>query len=329
MTISTSLRNKILLCLSLTLLGLSVYVIHHLVKTVSYADIVHEVKSMTWTQLGLALLSTIVSYIALGWTEVISLKMARITFPASKAFFSAFIAQSIVHLTGFSILLGAVLRYRFYAPYGLKVSDVTRAQVFFSSGFALSTIFLLAMTLILDPTLAAEEVGGSLNLWRALGGGMLVLFGVALHYMKSNKPIHIFNFTLRHAGGEASAASFPLIIASILDMVACAGALYVLLPAALNISFLGLLAAFLIAMSLSVTSNVPGGLGIIEAAILTLLNPTQDLIAPTIGALLMFRAIYYVVPFLLSLALQGIALVLKLRSFAKFLAGFSKKERKD
>ncbi|MCW8140897.1 MAG: hypothetical protein KIT58_18500 [Planctomycetota bacterium] len=56
------------------------------------------------------------------------------------------------------------------------------------------------------------------------------------------------------------------------------------------------------AQGLGVLSHVPGGLGVFEGAVLALLTPYVP--AHTVlGALLAYRVIYHVIPFLLAVAL--------------------------
>ena len=82
-----------------------------------------------------------------------------------------------------------------------------------------------------------------------------------------------------------------------------AGVLFVLLPGGHNLSFETFLAIYVFAVMLGVASHAPGGLGVFEATILLALSSYPR--EPVLGALLLFRLCYYLVPFVLALALLG------------------------
>jgi uncharacterized membrane protein YbhN (UPF0104 family) len=76
-----------------------------------------------------------------------------------------------------------------------------------------------------------------------------------------------------------------------------------LLPAGHGTDYLSFAATYVLACLLGIASNVPGGIGAFEA---TMLNSVR---APSpealLASLLLFRVVYYLVPFVLALALLG------------------------
>jgi phosphatidylglycerol lysyltransferase len=75
--------------------------------------------------------------------------------------------------------------------------------------------------------------------------------------------------------------------------------IYLLLPSNPQLTLLHVLVFFALAQLIGLISTVPGGLGVFETVMLFLLEPyfgTVDII----GALVIFRLIYYFVPFLLG-----------------------------
>jgi hypothetical protein len=79
--------------------------------------------------------------------------------------------------------------------------------------------------------------------------------------------------------------------------------MYMLVPSEPNISFITLAVIFVSATLLGFASHSPGGLGVFDAAMLVALwqFDKEDLLA----GLLLFRLLYYIVPFILSLAILG------------------------
>ena len=79
-----------------------------------------------------------------------------------------------------------------------------------------------------------------------------------------------------------------------MDWALAAAVLYVLLPKS-DLSFLGLLGAFLAAQLLGLASHVPGGVGVFEGLMVILLKPFLSS-AQLLPALVVYRLVYYVLP---------------------------------
>jgi len=92
--------------------------------------------------------------------------------------------------------------------------------------------------------------------------------------------------------------------------------MYMLVPDEPNIGFVTVAVIFVAATLLGFASHAPGGLGVFDAAMLVALwqFDKEDLLA----GLLLFRLLYYIVPFALSLAILGVReLVLGMRGTAR------------
>jgi glycosyltransferase 2 family protein len=89
----------------------------------------------------------------------------------------------------------------------------------------------------------------------------------------------------------------------IIDLGFCALAMYVLVPDEPNIGFVTLAVIFVSATLLGFASHAPGGIGVFDVAMLVALwqFDKEELLA----GLLLFRLLYYVIPFALSLAILG------------------------
>jgi uncharacterized membrane protein YbhN (UPF0104 family) len=99
----------------------------------------------------------------------------------------------------------------------------------------------------------------------------------------------------------------------IVDLGFCALAMFMLLPDEPNIGFIMLAVIFVSSTLLGFASHAPGGLGVFDAAMLVALwqFDKEDLLA----GLLLFRLLYYIMPFGFSLLILGI------REFWIILAG--------
>jgi glycosyltransferase 2 family protein len=89
----------------------------------------------------------------------------------------------------------------------------------------------------------------------------------------------------------------------IVDLLCCALAMYMLVPDEPNLGFTTVAVIFVAATLLGFASHAPGGLGVFDAAMMVALwqFDKEDLLA----GLLLFRLLYYIVPFALSLLVLG------------------------
>jgi uncharacterized membrane protein YbhN (UPF0104 family) len=89
----------------------------------------------------------------------------------------------------------------------------------------------------------------------------------------------------------------------IVDLSFCALAMYMLVPDEPNIGFITLAVIFVSATLLGFASHAPGGIGVFDAAMMVALwqFDKEDLLA----GLLLFRLLYYIVPFGLALMVLG------------------------
>ena len=88
------------------------------------------------------------------------------------------------------------------------------------------------------------------------------------------------------------------------EVCSAAAVLFVLLPGGHNLEYPTFLAAYVFACLIGIASHAPGGLGVFEATMLVALSrlPFEQVL----GALLLFRIIYYLLPFILALVLLAL-----------------------
>jgi uncharacterized membrane protein YbhN (UPF0104 family) len=94
------------------------------------------------------------------------------------------------------------------------------------------------------------------------------------------------------------------IVIGIVDLACCAASMYVLLPDDPHMAFIKLAVIFVSATLLGFASASPGGLGVFDAAMLVALIEFER--EELLAGLLLFRLLYYVVPFALSLLILGV-----------------------
>jgi len=124
--------------------------------------------------------------------------------------------------------------------------------------------------------------------------------GYVLLILLRKRPVKLGGWSVNLPTPAMTALQFCVGLA---DIFLVSAVLYLLLPASIGIPYLAFLGAYLASVLAGVLSHVPAGLGVLESMLLLLLPdvPPEQLLA----AVLMYRAIYEIIPVLLALALWG------------------------
>jgi uncharacterized membrane protein YbhN (UPF0104 family) len=274
--------------------GIAVWVLHGALARYDLADLHAELISLSLEQVGLAVLFTFLSFLALIGYEWSALGLVGKRMPLGHLSVASFATQSIAHSTGFAFVIGATLRYHFYADRGLRIADVAMVQMYFTATFTLGVATLAGAVVMLEPWRLAAATGLPPMLWRAAAATALTL---VIAYVVWGG---FFHRPLRWRGRElvlpGAGATLIQIFFGVADLIAVAAALYVLLPAEMGLTYIEVLAVFMASIVIGLLSHVPGSLGVFESAVVLLLQPTEAQTLPLIGSLLAFRAVYYLLP---------------------------------
>ena len=278
---------------ALVLASVALWVLHHQLHAYSYRQIVRNVRDLPRPRLLLALLITAIDYSVLPLYDALSLHYAGRKLPARRLYLSSFVAYAFSHNIGMSALTGTSIRYRFWSGWGLSASEIAQAVAFTTITFWLGVLTVGGVTLLYEP---AARVALSDTLAAGLGALGVVLLLVVAGYLAWSlswrRPLAIRGWRFR--APTPALALGQLVVASA-DWTLAAMVLYALLPHPQGFTFLVFLAVYLLAQIVGLVSHVPGGLGVFESLMVMLLQPWLSA-TPVVGALLAYRAIYYLLP---------------------------------
>ena len=297
------LRTPASLLFSLAVVGLAGYGLHGALRHVDPGKVMEALRGVHLHEIGLAVLFTGGSFLAIAVQEYLALKTAGRRLPFPIAALGSFMAQGIGHSSGFSIAVGGGLRYRLYSIFGARFSDVAKAQASFSGTIALALVLQIAAAMLLHPGLLDHQVALPHNLTRGIGIGLVLICLALLLLTVWRRHFDIFG---RRIDLPPLRYLVPQLVSSAIDIACLAAAAYVLLPAGLHADYPTVLGIAVVSLVLGIASSVPGGLGVFESSVLLLMAPPPWLAAPTVGALLAFRAIYYLAPLVLGLVTLGL-----------------------
>lgn len=288
---------------SLLIIALAVTTLIRTLKGVEINVILAALQDTSPLQIALAAACVVCAFFTLTFYDLFALRtIGKKHVPYRIAALSSFTSYTVGHNIGATVFTGGAIRFRIYSEWGLSAIDV--AKICFISGltFWLGNLFVLGIGLIWHP-----EAATPMNLlpsWinRLIGVGGIVGIGAYLFWLFLDRR------ELGQNGWKVTLPSARLtllqIAIGVVDLGFCALAMYILMPSHPELDFLSLSVVFILATLLGFASHAPGSLGVFDAAMLVALPQfgKEHLLA----ALLVFRVLYFVIPFIVSVTILTI-----------------------
>ena len=286
--------------LGLALFGVALLVLYHELRHYGPRAIIRDLKDLPDRALIEALALTTLSYLVMTGYDGLSLRYIKRRLSYSKIALASFIGYAFSNNIGLSMVAGATVRYRLYSAWDLSAEEITKVILFGTLTLWLGFLAVGGLVFCYDPVALPFDWGLHLHSARVLGLIFLALVGgyILLCWRRRRKvAIRDWEFEL-----PALSLTLPQLMLASLDWLLAGGVLFVLLPGGISLTtFMGI---FLLAQMAGLASQIPGGIGVFEAAMLMLLGHYLPP-AVIIGALLAYRAIYYILPLLLAAVLLG------------------------
>ena len=287
--------------LSVGLFALSLFVLARVAAKLNLADLqtaIHDTKN---TQIFAAVALAALSYLALTGYDAMAVRQLRLKVPYRTTALGSFTSYAISFTLGFPLITGGTVRYWIYSRAGLSAAKVASLTLIAGFTFWVGMAVVVAVSLLF-----ASQALSQLDL---LAPSINQLIGVAIvaaiiAYLvwvsRGRRRVRLQGFKLDLPGPLAMIGQMAL---GITDVCAAAGVLYMLLPAGHGLDFIAFLGLYVFACMLGIASHAPGGIGVFEATMLRFIPDASG--EAVLAALLLFRVIYYLVPFVLALALLG------------------------
>ena len=294
--------SRLGLVLSLTIIAVAVVVLYRILRDIDFDELIDAIEATDWRTLFIAGLFVAAGYLTLTFYDLFALRtIGRSDVPYRVAALAGFSSYAVGHNVGASVFSGGAVRYRIYSAWGLSVIDVTKICFVAGLTFWLGNATVLGLGVLYNPQ--AARALDQLPLWsnRLLAFVILILLSAYVAWVWVKPRV------IGREGWQVTLPGGPLtllqIAIGIIDLACCAAAMYMLVPDEPNLGFVTVAVIFVAATLLGFASHAPGGLGVFDAAMLVALwqFDKEDLLA----GLLLFRLLYYIVPFMLSLAVLG------------------------
>ncbi|MCI0601284.1 MAG: lysylphosphatidylglycerol synthase domain-containing protein [Beijerinckiaceae bacterium] len=286
---------------SFAIAAFSLYILGRAISAVSPGALRQAIAATSAEQIAAAALLTAVSYLALTGYDGLALRQLKLRVPYKTTALASFTSYAISFTLGFPLITAGTVRYWIYSQAGLTASKVASLTVIAGLTFWCGNVFVLGAGL----TFHAGAISAINHLYPILN----ILMGVAilaavLAYLVwvtiRRRQMNIKGFRLELPGLGLTLGQITL---GVIDQCAAAGALYALLPSHAQIDYFTFAATYVFACILGVASNAPGGIGVFEAAMLKAVPVASG--EALLASLVLFRVIYYLVPFLFALAFIG------------------------
>jgi uncharacterized membrane protein YbhN (UPF0104 family) len=285
---------------SVTVIGIACYVLYHMLRGIDVGEVIEAIKETEARQIALAALFVSAGYFTLTFYDLFAVRaIGHSDVPYRVNALAAFTSYSIGHNVGASVFTGGAVRYRIYSAYGLNAIDV--AKVCFIAGltFWLGNAAVLGLGISFHPEAAASI--DQLPPWLNRVVAVAIILGLVAYVVwvwTQPRLVGRGPWTVVLPGGPLTLLQ---IFIGIVDLGFCALAMYVLVPDEPNLGFIVVAVIFVSATLLGFASHSPGGLGVFDAAMLVGLwqMDREELLA----GMLLFRLLYYIAPFVISVIL--------------------------
>ncbi|MDB5423316.1 MAG: hypothetical protein JWQ29_732 [Phenylobacterium sp.] len=241
------------------------------------------------------------SFFLMGVIEWVGLRWTGARLPWGPALAGSFMANAIAHSIGANLLVSGAIRARFYDRYGVGLSQVAATTLFAGMSFAVGLAALSGGGLLLAKSSDLAATAIPVDVARTLGAVLVTgAFGYVALCAVRRRPIVAFRHSLTlPSAGDAMAQ----LVVGVVDNGIAAAIIWILLPGA-TVGYPSFIGAYAVACVAGLASSVPGGAGIFESALATLL-PKVDT-AALAAAFLGYRLSYYLLPLVIAaLALAG------------------------
>ena len=285
-----SLKKWIGPTFAVVLFGLSIRLLMREAAETSWEQFVSGLTGIRPVYLAFAAILIAMNYALLTSYDILALRYVARSLPLRRVMLVSFLGYSLGNNLG-TFLAAAPLRFRFYSRWGLSHSQIATiigmlGLTFWSGLWLLGGIVLTLVPIDLPPE---RQLPVST---RAFGVTLLALwttYWIACSVWHRPWPIYGLRIQPPSSGLMMTQSSVAAV-----DLFISATALYLVLPGGATVPFSLVLAAYLCGIAIALVSQVPGGLGILEAIMLYLL---KDAVGGEVTAsLLIFRTLYYVVP---------------------------------
>jgi uncharacterized membrane protein YbhN (UPF0104 family) len=288
-------------------IGFFLWLLAGKLKGLTLASLLESLSTFSSARIGAALGLTALNYLILIGYDFIAVRYLQHPVSFKRIAFGSLVGYAMSFNFGW-ILGGSTVRYRLYSAWGFSAMEIaqliaTLTLTFWVGVFALAGVAFLAAPPPLPATIQ-QHLGNWLPAATARPLGGVFLAAIAAYLVLCgvwHKPLRWKEWSF--VPPPLGLSVIQTVVAS-LDQLVAASVFYVLLPDEVraHLGFFKTVNIYLLFTVVSALLHVPGGLGVLEQIVMDTIQSgtTQDLAA----TLVVYRAVYYLVPLAIAGALM-------------------------
>jgi uncharacterized membrane protein YbhN (UPF0104 family) len=294
--------NKLGFLASFLVLCLAGLTLLRMLRDIQPDRVLSAIAAMPASNITMSIAFVAASYFTITFYDFFSLRtIGARQVPYRIAALSAFSSYAIGHNLGATVFTGGAIRFRIYSAFGLTLIDVAKIAFVTGLTFWLGNAFVLGLGMAIAPDAASaiDQFPSWVN--RIIGlSGLAAICGYLIWLTGRQRVVGVKGVCVTL---PSAPLTFVQILIGVADLGLSAIAMYALLPVNPPIELLTFIVIFVLATLLGFLSHTPGGLGVFDAAMLIALTqyPREELLA----TLLVWRAVYYVLPFSFALIVMA------------------------
>lgn len=262
----------------------------------TFDQIMDSIRAVPATHLALSAFFAACSYVCLTGFDWLAIRYLGHRLPYRKVALASFTSLSLGHSIGFAGLSSGPIRYRFYSHWGLSAADVAQLVVHCGATVALGLLTLGGTALLFTPHVAEALTGYGHGFALAAGALSLVCVGaylLACAFVRRGLTIRGHTIRLPHWRNAVAQ-----VVVGTVNFSLVAACLYAAVSSVSEASYPQVAATYVTGNLLTLLTHVPGGLGVIEGTVMYLLKGGQQMV----GALIVFRVAYFLLPLTIGAA---------------------------
>ncbi len=287
--------------LALFILALAFRFISRELQGVEAHEVWHQLRQISPQRLLLIFCLVAIDYGILSHYDGMTLRYLKQELPWSKSRLGSFLSYCFNFNFG-SLVGGIGFRFRVYMLWGLEAPVVTQLLLFSLLTNWLGHFTLSALIFLSAPT-AADRLGvpvSILQTWGALSGTLVASY--ILLSLMGRREFKLWRWRWPIPNKRLVGLQ---ILCSCTHWLLVSSVIYTIWTAyAPETSYFSILSTHLSSAVLGAITQVPGGIGILEAVFVKSFSDSMDK-ATVVASLLCFRLVYYFIPLLFALLLYG------------------------
>lgn len=278
------------------------WVLRGKVGDLEFGQIWERLHRTSWSDIGVSLVCTAGAYLVLTIYDSTAFEYIRRPMRLTRIMYVSFVAYAFSHNIGVGAVSGGSVRYRFYSRWGVSTYDIATVIIFGGMAYMLGIVAVAGIIMVVNADHLAAVLGLPSAAAKAVGVVAVMIGSAYLIWSLIGRPA----FTLKGRRFQPPSIRIGLkqVTTACLEWGFASAALFFLLPDDIGVNYWHFVGIYVIGYVAGMMSQAPGGIGVFEAALLLML-PEEAPKEAVLAAVLAYRALYFLLPFVIALCMMG------------------------